>query len=125
MAEKKMIVAVDDSNVILKSLETFLGAEYTFRGFTNGTRAFGFLKLMVPDLILLDIDMPDVDGFQLLKMIRGENGLKSLPILFLTSNNDRQHVQKAFLGGANDYCIKPIEPEIVKTKIHKLLNEEN
>lgn len=121
MLDRKMIVAVDDSNVVIKNLETLLSGNYEFRGFTNGTRALKFLTLMVPDLIILDIDMPEMDGFEVLKMIKDKFELKKVPVLFLTANGEMDHVKKAFVAGANDYCVKPFEPEILIKKIYTLL----
>lgn len=57
-------------------------------------------------------------------MIRGKEDLRQVPVLFLTSNNDRQHVVKAVSGGANDYAVKPIDEKIFMDKVRRLLKEE-
>ncbi len=125
MTDKKSIVAVDDSGIILKMLEKLLSGEYAFVGFSKGMRALKYLKEAdTPDLIILDIEMPEIDGFQMLEMIRKKEELKEAPVLFLTSNNDKEHVVKAIKAGANDYIVKPVDEEVFMDKVRKLLKEE-
>lgn len=124
MADKKSIVAVDDSGLMLRTLERLLGKGYVYHGFSKGLRALKFLKDEgKPDLIILDIDMPEIDGYEMLEMIREKEELKEVPVLFLTSNNDKEHVVKAVEGGANDYTVKPIEEEMFMNKVRRLLKE--
>lgn len=115
------IVAVDDSALILKMLDRVLGKKYELYSFIDGNRALEYLKKKTPDLIILDIDMPVINGFDMLKLIRAEDRLKQVPVIFLTSNNDKGHVVKAVTNGANDYVIKPIDEEILLNKIKGLI----
>lgn len=125
MTDKKSIVAVDDSGIILKMLEKLLHEEYAYFGFSKGMRALKYLKeARTPDLIILDIEMPEIDGYQMLEMIRKKDELKEVPVLFLTSNKDKEHVIKAIKSGANDYVVKPIEESVFMDKVRKLLKEE-
>ncbi len=125
MTDKKSIVAVDDSGIILKMLEKLLSEEYAYIGFSKGMRALKYLKeARTPDLIILDIDMPIIDGYEMLEMIRKKEELKDAPVLFLTSNKDKEHVVKAIQAGANDYIVKPIDEEVFMDKVRKLLKEE-
>lgn len=125
MKNKKSIVAVDDSGIILKMLEKLLGGEYAYYGFSKGLRALKYLKeAYTPDLIILDIEMPEIDGYQMLDMIRKKEELKEVPVLFLTSNNDKEHVVKAIKAGANDYIVKPIDESAFMDKVRHLLKEE-
>lgn len=121
MGFNKMIVAVDDSSIILKRLTKVLGKNYDFHAFSVGTRALKFLNEYVPDLIILDIEMPEINGYEMLKIIRENPALKDVPVIFLTSNNDKNHVLKAVANGANDYVIKPIDEEILLEKIQAAL----
>ena len=83
MIGKKCIVAVDDSGIILKMLEKLLSGEYAYYGFSKGMRALKFLKeTRIPHLIILDIEMPEIDGYQMLEMIRKKDELKEVPVLF-------------------------------------------
>lgn len=125
MVGKKCIIAVDDSGIILKTLEKLLSEDYEFHAFSKGMRALKYLKeKMTPDLIILDIDMPEIDGYEMLELIREKDDLKQVPVIFLTSNSDKQHVVKAISGGANDYAVKPIDEEGFMDKVRKLLKEE-
>lgn len=125
MTNKRSIVAVDDSMIILRMLEKLLSEEYVFHAFSKGMRALKYLKDGdKPDLIILDIEMPEIDGFKMLEMIRKKDELKEVPVLFLTSNRDKDHVVKAIEGGANDYTLKPIDEEVFMDKVRKLLKED-
>lgn len=121
--DKKMIVAVDDSIIILKMLTKVLGEDYNLHAFSVGKRALKYLKEYVPDLIILDIDMPEINGYELLKMIKEMEHLAEIPVIFLTSNNDKNHVVKAVAAGAKDYVIKPIDEEILIDKVSTLLGD--
>lgn len=65
-ARKKKIVALDDSAIIVRMLEVLLGNNYEFRGFTKGERALSYLTSQEADLLILDIDMPEMNGFEVL-----------------------------------------------------------
>ncbi len=120
---KKNIVAVDDSGIVLKMLIKVLGDKYELNVFSVGKRALQFLKDRTPDLIILDIDMPEINGYEMLKMIKEREHLKNVPVIFLTSNNDKNHVIKAVAGGAKDYVVKPIDEEILLDKVHSALED--
>lgn len=121
--EKKKIVAVDDSGIILRMIGKVLGEKYDVRSFSGGKRALAFLKDRTPNLIILDIDMPEINGYELLKMIKEMEHLAEVPVIFLTSNNDKNHVVKAVAAGAKDYVIKPIDEEILIDKVSTLLGD--
>ena len=77
MKEKKSIVAVDDSGIMLKRLEKILSEKYAYHAFSKGMRALKYLKEGdEPDLIILDIDMPEINGYEMLEMIRKKDDLK-------------------------------------------------
>ncbi|MCI7789540.1 MAG: response regulator [Lachnospiraceae bacterium] len=117
---KKRIVALDDSAIIVRMLEVLLGSNYEFRGFTKADRALAFLEVQEADLLILDIDMPEMNGIEVLDRIRA-NPESAMPIIMLTSNNDKGHVLECFKHGANDYALKPIDEEAFIQKINKLL----
>ena len=120
---KKSIVAVDDSGIVLKMLTKVLGEKYDLHAFSGGKRALQYLKEKTPDLIILDIDMPEINGYEMLKMIKEKEHLQDVPVIFLTSNNDKSHVVKAVAGGAKDYVVKPIDEEILTEKVRAALEE--
>ena len=118
MEGKKHIVAVDDSPMVLKVLTRLLSEEFEFTPFSKGMRALQYLQENKPDLLILDIDMPDINGYQLLRQV---NNMYNVPVIFLTSNSDRQYVEKAVFYGAKDYALKPIVEDVFLNKVHKLL----
>lgn len=118
---KSSIVAVDDSGIILKALESMLGNDYEFHGFSKAQRALTYIMQSTPDLIILDIDMPETNGYEMLDMIRTNDDLKDVPVIFLTSNSDKTYVVKAVQSGADAYVVKPIDKEILIDKINSLL----
>ena len=124
MDSKKRIVAVDDSNVVLKTLKNVLDKEeYELHAFSTGTRAVEYLvqKDKIPDLIILDIEMPGMNGYEVLERIKKMIHLESVPVIFLTSNNEKKQVIKAVTGGVKDYVVKPIDQDILLDKIQTLL----
>lgn len=123
MFNQRMIVAVDDSAITLKRLTKVLGEQYDLHAFSVGNRALKFLKDRTPDLVILDIDMPEINGYEMLQSIRETEHLKQVPVLFLTSNNEKNYVIKAVAEGANDYVVKPIDDEILMKKVHAVLND--
>lgn len=121
---KKRIVAVDDSNVVLKTLKNVLDKEeYELHLFSTGTRALEYLeqKDKIPDLIILDIEMPIMNGYDVLARIKKIPHLRHIPVIFLTSNNQKKEVMKAVTDGVKDYVVKPIDKEVLLKKLYLLL----
>ena len=123
MATKKSIIAVDDSIIVLQTLEGMLGNQYEFRGFSKAARALKYIAQFPPALILLDIDMPEVDGYAMLEMIKQNIELRFIPVIFLTSNKDKNYVIKAVKYGADDYVVKPVQKDVLISKIEALLSK--
>ena len=126
MNPKKRIVAVDDSNVVLKTLKNVLDKDkYEFHAFSTGTRALEYLEQReaIPDLIILDIEMPIMSGYDVLSRIKKIPHLTRVPVIFLTSNNQKQEVMKAVTDGVKDYVVKPIDKEILLKKLYLLLED--
>lgn len=120
MMEKK-IVAIDDSNILLMSIENILKNYYEIACFIQPQRALKYLNTHVPDLILLDIDMPELNGYEVLQLIKAQEHLKNVKVLFLTSNADKQHVMEAIKAGADGYLAKPIDENTLITKIKEAI----
>ena len=121
MVNQKSIVAVDDSQIVLQTLERMLGDRYAFQGFSKAQRALDYIERRPPSLILLDIDMPEMDGYEMLELITEKTELRNIPVIFLTSHKDRDNVLRAVESGAAAYVIKPIDKEILTDKIEALL----
>jgi CheY-like chemotaxis protein len=123
-APPKSVLAVDDIPVTLNLLRsTIVEAGYKFNGVTSGAAALDYVSKFTPDLFILDIEMPKMDGFELAAQIR-EAGHKA-PIIFLTGNAARDYLMRAVRCGAVDFIVKPINVETITSKIHKVLGMWN
>lgn len=120
MADKKSIVAVDDSRIVLQSLEGILSGSYEFRGFTKAERGLSYVEKFPPSLIILDIDMPEMSGYELLEKIKEKQELRDIPSIFLTSNDVKDNMIKAEACGVDDYVLKPVDRELLISKIEVL-----
>ena len=120
--KSKIVVAVDDRPEILTSITAALKEHLKVYGFTSGPQALEFMKTRIPDLFILDIDMPVFDGYTLAKTIRKNENHATTPIIFLTGNSSREHVLKAMKAGANDFIVKPANHEMLLTKVIKFLS---
>jgi len=117
--EQKSILAVDDIPVTLSLLKSVLsGTAYRFYGVTSGAAALDFLKEHTPDLFILDIEMPKMNGFELAAKIR-ESG-NYAPVVFLTGNTTRDYLRRAIEIGASDFIVKPVNAGNVNAKIRKI-----
>jgi len=118
--EKKCILAVDDTPFFLTTLKKIMqDTDYKLICVTLAKDALKFLEKHHPDLLLLDIEMPEMDGYELAAKIR-EKGEKS-PIVFLTGNAKRENVVKAVEAGAADFIVKPVNKEGVLAKIERYI----
>lgn len=121
MEKKSRILVVDDSAVNLMAVEQKLKDIYEIIPINSGTRALSYLRNERPDLILLDIKMDDKNGIETLKEIRGMENVCDVPVIMLTSKNDRESVIQCQKLGAYGYVLKPFEVQILKDKIEHAL----
>jgi CheY-like chemotaxis protein len=117
---EKTILAVDDAAFPLTMLKKSLqGLPYYLICLNSGKEALLYLKQNQPDMFILDIEMPKMDGYELAEKIR-EAG-QAAPIIFLTGNATRRNVMKAVEAGASDFVVKPIDKKKLVDKISKYL----
>lgn len=120
---KKRILAIDDSVIALKQLQNILDSRYEFEGVTSGLAGLKRLDAEPFDLVLLDIEMPVMDGFATLTSIRQRENLKDLPIIILTGTRHKQKVIKGITSGVSGYIVKPANSELLLTKIDAALEQ--
>jgi len=123
--DKKKILFVDDDEIHLVTAELFLKDEYEFHKVKSGNEALTYLSNneFVPDLIMLDLIMPDMDGWELFKRIKAKGPLKNTPIAFLTSEGGKDERQRASAIGAADYITKPFNMTDLKSRIKEILRK--
>ena len=118
MSTKYEILIVDDVSENIKVAISILQNEnYNFSFALDGEQAIDILKTKRFDLLLLDIMMPGIDGFQLAKMIKKTPAIKDTPIIFLTAKVDIESVEEGFRIGAVDYVTKPFHPIELKSRV--------
>ena len=118
-AHQLTLLLVDDKSENLFALERILEDEdYTLLQAESGHEALRMVLNHDVDLVLLDVQMPEMDGFQVAKLLRGAKKTKDLPIIFITAiSKEYQYRQKGYELGASSYLMKPIEPDELKKKI--------
>jgi CheY-like chemotaxis protein len=117
----KTVMAVDDRPEILSFVNNVLKTHYTVIAVNSGKMAEKALKTQKPDLFILDIDMPEMNGYTLAERIRNNPEHVNSPILFLTGNATREHVTKAIKAGCKDFIIKPVKPDVLLSKVNKFI----
>jgi two-component system alkaline phosphatase synthesis response regulator PhoP len=119
------VLVVDDDSDIVELLEYNLTKEgYSVLTASNGRKAIDIAKAFVPDLILLDIMMPQLDGIETGRILRQNPDIKNTYILFLTARSEEYSEVAAFEVGADDYITKPIKPRALMSRINALFRRE-
>ncbi|WP_221394781.1 response regulator transcription factor [Dyadobacter sp. NIV53] len=119
------VLVVDDDSDIVELLEYNLIKEgYSVLTASNGKKAIEIAKTFLPDLILLDIMMPQLDGIETGRILRQNPDIKNTYILFLTARSEEYSEVAAFEVGADDYITKPIKPRALMSRINALFRRE-
>ena len=118
---KKNILVVDDELTSCLILENFLSKEYTVVSTNSGLQALKSLEGNLPDLIISDIQMPEMNGFDFLKEVRLMGFTKHTPVIMLSGKTESKERVKCYKLGAQDYLSKPFNPEELKEVVKKNL----
>lgn len=121
----KNILVVDDDKLNLATAKKVLCDEYKVTAVLRGEQALSFLEANDCDIVLLDINMPEMDGFEVLEKIRKIERCRSLPVIFLTADNDSETEARCFNTGAADFIAKPFVPEVMRSRISRVLELED
>ncbi len=121
--EKVNILIVDDRKENLLALEALLETpELRIIKSDNGNQALGLMLEFDFALVLLDVQMPEMDGFEVAELMRGKERTRNIPIIFVTAiNKEEKYVFKGYEKGAVDYLFKPINPHVLKSKVNVFL----
>ncbi len=123
MGIKRRILAVDDNSISLATIEQALKDKYEVTPLNSGVRALQYLKKNQPDLILLDVRMASKDGVETLREIREMEECKDIPVIMLTSQNDKNTVLESFMLGADNYILKPFKTQDLHERIENVLRK--
>lgn len=123
--KKKKIMIVEDDSFVMDIYQTKLSQEgYEVLSAENGAEAIKKLEKEIPDLVLLDIIMPYVDGLQVLRKIKADEKLKNIPVILLTNLSQKENINEGLGLGADDYLIKShFTPSEVLEKIKKYIKK--
>lgn len=122
---KYTILIIDDAPANIRVLVETLMNEYEISVATNGPEGLEIVRSnQPPDLILLDIIMPEMDGYEVCKAIRSDPRTKDIPVIFVTANTDDQTLEEAFQAGGTDYVRKPISRIELMARIRSALNHQ-
>jgi len=117
-----IIMLIDDDQMCLDMGMEILRNKYTVYPVPSGEQALQILKKVIPDLILLDIEMPVMDGYAVIKKLKQEPETKDVPVIFLTSHNDPGNELDGLSMGAIDYVTKPFSPLLLVQRIENHLS---
>lgn len=120
----KTILVVDDNKINLAAARKVLSNDYKVIPVMKGDQALTYLESGDCDVILLDINMPDMDGFEVLEKIRQKERHRNTPVIFLTADNDSETETRCFREGAIDFIAKPFVPEVMLSRIGRILELE-
>ena len=117
--EKKLVILVDDNPANLRIGKNVLSEKYTVATAPSAEKLFTLLRNNHPALILLDIDMPVMDGYAAIELLKTRPETKNIPVIFLTGMTDSVNEEKGRSLGAVDYVIKPFDPPALLECIEK------
>lgn len=115
------ILIVDDDLVNLKIAEKMLCNRYHLNCVTSGKAALLYLENKHPDMILLDLHMPEMDGFEVLEILQNNPKTKEIPVVFLTADNDREVEVRGFKAGVQDFITKPFVADIMIQRVSRIM----
>ncbi len=118
---KKIILIVDDDRLTLSTAQNLLGDMYKVIAVNSGKQAYKYLERHTPDLILLDINMPEIGGFEVMEKLQADPRWKKIPVIFLTADRSSETEVECFRMGACDFITKPFEPQIMMSRIKSTL----
>jgi len=118
----KTVFVVDDSDTNLSMAEAALENQYRVMTMPSAAKMFTLLEKVIPDLILLDIEMPEMDGFAALTKLKSVNSLANIPVMFLTGRNDSEVEARGFQIGAVDFVTKPFSAPVLLNRIKNHLD---
>src|SRR5687767_13929919 len=112
--KRRRILVVDDDLSTIEILNEVLGGTYEVLFATSAKQAHNIARLASPDLILLDVMMPEMDGFELCDLLRRDVGTADIPVIFITGLGDIDAEIRGLQVGAVDYVTKPVSPPLVR-----------
>jgi putative two-component system response regulator len=115
--KRPVVLAVDDTPENLDVVKGLLTSQFIIKAAVNGMMALKIVEKQPPDLILLDIRMPGMDGFEVCRKLKENDASAAIPVIFLTGESDAETEADALAAGAAGFITKPIDPDTLLTTI--------
>lgn len=115
--DRSLVLIVDDEPGNIKILSNVLAQDYALSVATNGKQALAIARAQSPDIILLDMVMPEMDGIEVCEALKAIQETRDIPVIFVTSMSDTVNEERGLDAGAVDYISKPVSPPIVKARV--------
>lgn len=122
-SESKKIMIVDDNDDMRQFLETILGSEWQIVSARDGADALQQIRTSLPDLVITDLMMPNLDGLELTRRIKQSEETSFLPVILLTAKSAIESRLEAMEEGADDYVTKPFEPDFLRARVRNILRQ--
>jgi PleD family two-component response regulator len=119
--QPRKILLVDDSETILTLERMILRNAYQLMTAKDGREGVAQALALRPDLILLDVMMPNMNGFEALRELRRRPATRAIPVVMVTTRGEEESMETAFSSGCNDYIMKPIDGQELLTKVRSFL----
>jgi DNA-binding response OmpR family regulator len=119
---RQKICIVDDDAMQATLIGMMLSEDYQVIQATSGSEGLELIQREKPDLVLLDIMMPDINGLDVCEQLKSNPETSRIPIVFLTGLEDARDQEKGFELGADDYITKPVSPSVVKVRVGRILS---
>ena len=114
---KKSVLIIDDSQLNVAVLKKILDHDYNITSAKDGREGLEAARKLLPDAIMLDIIMPEMNGFEVIKALKRDEQLKAIPVIFITGLTNVKEEESGLALGGSDFIIKPFSPEIVKLRV--------
>jgi len=123
MADKKKIVVADDEPSILSALRDILSDDYSVYTATNGRLAISEVEKVSPDMVILDVLMPEMDGLEACRQLKKNKDTSTIPVILLTAKGQITDIEKGFISGADAYVVKPFSLEKLIEKVEEIFEK--
>ena len=120
--DKSTVLVVDDVPDNLTLASSLLRRRYQVKLATSGEAALNMARSEPPDLILLDVNMPGMNGYATCAQLKADDSLRQIPVIFLTGMGEVEDEEKGFALGAVDYIVKPLTPSLLLARVQTHLN---
>lgn len=123
MSRKKILLVDDSSTTLLLEQMVLNGSGYELHTAKDGDAGVSAALAVRPDLVLLDVVMPKMDGFEVCRRLRGHESTREIPIILVTTRSEEANLEQGYQAGCNDYVLKPINAAELLAKVKNLLGE--